>query len=265
MGIGWSSVVPFTPERTPEPVRAAIGIALAGLLVASTGCTPREERIRVAMESAQARMEEAHRILRNAPGVIPASGEAGMGCVTEGLPRVDADLRATARNVGNLDIMMIADVKRPWDESKARHPMARSVRLGPAMGWLLGGVPIGDKAPASYVERVLQGAMSIRYVLLFKVTEYKAPKALSVKTYTGGTIAGEFIVVDLDESKVVCILPCVGKNDETMFYFRGQGMDEAGRVAKFQEVLVENLYASARRDAYRRLQVLIPGSQVLSY
>lgn len=239
--------------------------ALIALLAASCG-PPRGERITRAIDDARPRLEEVLNILRNAARVLPRNvGEDERGCFATGIEPVVADLRPTTSRPGNMDVMMVEDVEQPWVESRADRPMARSSRLAPAMAWALGGRPIDDRVPASHVESVMSAALGIRYVLLFRVLEYEAPRAITVSEFTGGSMVGELFLVDLDNSRVLCILPCTAKSDQSLYYFRPQGQTDEERVANFQKVLDDNLFNIARSDAYRRLELLVPGSRVLSY
>lgn len=250
-------------RRTRLGAVASLGLAL----LASAACgPPRTDRINAAVQGSRARLEDVRNTLRNAARVLPATvGDDERGCFATGISPVVGDLRPTTSRPGNLDILMVEDVEAPWAESRAKHPMARSSRLAPAMAWVLDGKPIDERVPASHVESVISTALGVRYVLLFRVLEYNSPRAVTVSEFTGGTMVAEHFLVDLESRRVLCILPCTAKSGQSLYYFRPQGQTDAERVANFQTVLDESLYGSARADAYRRLELLVPGSRVLTY
>ncbi len=232
----------------------------------AVGCgMHREERIEKALRAARARLEEVSLILKNARAVLPKRGEvSARGCVgVKG--SVVADFRTTTSEPGNLDVMMLADVSHPWKRSLAEHPVAVSSRLAEPMGWSLGGVPVPENLSASFVERMIGRALDIRYVLLFRVVDWKAPRAISIKEFTGGSVQCDFYLVDIETSQIPCELPAVAKSKMSLLYFRPQGKTEGERIADFQTVLEKNLSTALRRDAYNRIETLVKGSRIWSY
>ena len=237
-------------------------------LLALGGCgRPRQERIEAALDEARPRLEEIRSTLRLAESVLPGPeiDDDARGCFAEKMVPIVADLRIQTSAPGNMDEMMVADVAAPWGESHAPQSVARSLRLARPMGWALGGVAVGEGVSVSAVKSALAAALEVRYVLLYRVREYQAPRALTVREFTGGRIVCDFFVVDLVERKVQCVLPCVGKNGENLWYLRPQGSTAAERVASFQKVLDDNLFLEARRDAHARLRTLQPATQIVAY
>lgn len=247
-------------------MRLAAGAVASALLVGIVGCgPPRDQRLRAALDGARPRLLEVQKILTNAAAVVPRAEDVGdRGCAAGTVPIV-ADFRPNTTKPGNLDLCMVEDVRQPWAPTRAAYPMARSRRLASAMALVLGGQSVPDDVWASDVEKGIADALAVRYVLLFRVSRLQPPHAINVGQFTGGTIEGDFFLVDLESSKVLCVLPFVGKSDESLYYFRVQGTDAEARRKEFQKVLDDNLFQAGRRDAYRRLETLIPGSKVLSY
>jgi hypothetical protein len=230
-------------------------------------CRSWDERVAAAVDGARDRMQGARRTLQNAVAVLPKPNEMGeRGCVKgASVVPVVADFRPNTSRPGNMDVMMVDDVAAPWEPSRAMYPVARAARLGRLMGFTDGAVPPPADAWASDVERAVAAGLAVRYVLLFRVAACTLPRALTTSEFTGGEIEGDVFLVDLEASTVVCVLPFVGKSDESLYYFRPQAREPEARLREFEKALLENLYAAARRDAFQRLETLVPGSRILSY
>ncbi|MFN7975583.1 MAG: hypothetical protein U0166_25125 [Acidobacteriota bacterium] len=240
-------------------------VALVPLMLVAGGCRPREERVKSALERARPSLGAVAACLANAGRVLPPEENAQDGCFAQGIPPISADLRPQTSGPGSLDVMMVDDAGKPWAPTSAEHPMARSSRLAEPMGWIVGGVAVPGSVSGGDVEKKIDVALGIHYVLLFRVTDYQDPVALSVSEFNGGSIGGVFYLVDLSASKVLCMLPFVAKNDDNLFYFKVQGNDVQEKLKNFEVVLRENLYGAARNDAFKRLETLIPGSRIYRY